>query len=118
MIEAAANSLIEGVSAAAGMLADVAASHPAVTGQIAEALHQEDGEQTRCMACTILANAFVFQETLAGGPETACKHVGVRPTAALPNAKAVVIILTATGLPDETHNVLGPVWLERVRLFT
>ena len=68
VIEAAADSLVEGVSAAAGMLADVTVTHPAVTKQIAEALHQEDGEQTRRMACTILANAFVFQETLAGGP--------------------------------------------------
>lgn len=68
VIEAAANSLVEGVSAAAGLLADVATTHSAVTSQIGEALHQEDGEQTRRMACTILANAFVFQETLAGGP--------------------------------------------------
>jgi hypothetical protein len=68
VIEAAANSLVEGVSEAAGMLADVAATNSGVTKQIAAALHQEDGEQTRRMACTILANAFVFQETLAGGP--------------------------------------------------
>ncbi len=68
VIEAAANSLIEGVSESAGMLAELAISHPAVTSQIAQALHQEDGEQTQRMACTILANAFVFQENLAGGP--------------------------------------------------
>ena len=68
VIEAAANSLVEGVSEAAGTLAEVASTHPGVTSQIALALHQEDGEQTRRMACTILANAFVFQETLAGGP--------------------------------------------------
>lgn len=68
VIEAAADSLIEGVSAAAGILAELGSSNPGVTVQIAQALHQEDGEQTLRMACTILANAFVFQETLAGGP--------------------------------------------------
>jgi hypothetical protein len=68
VIDAAANSLVEGVAEVAGMLTEVAVSHPGVTQDIAKALHQEDEEQTRRMAATILANAFVFQETLAGGP--------------------------------------------------
>jgi len=36
--------------------------------KISQQLYQEDGEQTRRMATSILANAFVFHETLAGGP--------------------------------------------------
>ena len=68
IIDKAANQLVSGVSEAAGLLADIAASHPGAIHKISEELRQEDGEQTRRMATTILANAFVFQETLAGGP--------------------------------------------------
>lgn len=48
-------------------------SHPNAVHRISEVLKQEDGEQTRRMAMTILANAFVFHENLAGGasPELA-----------------------------------------------
>jgi hypothetical protein len=49
------------------LLGDAAKSHPGAVRQIAAELHQEDGEQTRGMAATILADALVFQETLAGG---------------------------------------------------
>jgi hypothetical protein len=68
VIEAAANLLVDGVSEAAGLLGEMAAMHPNAVQKIAFELHQEDGEQTRRMAATILANAFVFQESLAGGP--------------------------------------------------
>jgi hypothetical protein len=68
IIEAAAAVLVNGVSEAAGLLGDMAATHPGAIYKIATELHQEDGEQTRGMAATILANAFVFQESLAGGP--------------------------------------------------
>lgn len=68
VIEAAANILITGVQEAAGLLAEMANAHPGSIQKIAAELHQEDGEQTRRMATTILANAFVFQESLAGGP--------------------------------------------------
>jgi hypothetical protein len=67
VIEEAADRLVIGVSEAAGLLSDIAAAHPGATKKISEELRQEDGEQTQRMAATILANAFVFQETLAGG---------------------------------------------------
>ena len=59
---------MSGVSDAAGLLEDMAASHPGRIHKISEELRQEDGEQTRRMAATILVNAFVFMESLAGGP--------------------------------------------------
>jgi len=68
VIEAAADHLVNGVSEAAGLLGEMAHAHPGAIQKISEQLHQEDGEQTRRMATTILANAFVFQESLAGGP--------------------------------------------------
>lgn len=68
MIEEAANHLVSGVTEAAGMLEDIVSSHPGAIHKISQELRQEDGEQTRRMAITILANAFVFQESLAGGP--------------------------------------------------
>ena len=68
VIEEAANQLVSGVSEAAGLMGDMATAHAGAIHKISEELRQEDGEQTRRMATTILANAFVFQETLAGGP--------------------------------------------------
>ncbi|MGD0276026.1 MAG: hypothetical protein ABSB79_08210 [Syntrophales bacterium] len=68
VIEEAANQLVNGVSEGAGLLEDIAEAHPGAIHKISEEMHQEDGEQTRRMATTILANAFVFQESLAGGP--------------------------------------------------
>jgi hypothetical protein len=68
VIDEAANLLVESVSDAAGMLADMASANPGAINKISLELRQEDGEQTRRMAATILANAFVFHETLAGGP--------------------------------------------------
>lgn len=46
----------------------MAYAHPGAIHKISEELRQEDGDQTRRMAATILANAFLFQENLAGGP--------------------------------------------------
>lgn len=68
VIDQAANELVVGVSEAAGMLEEMADQHSGAIHQISEKLYQEDGAQTRRMAATILANAFIFQETLAGGP--------------------------------------------------
>jgi len=68
IIDEAANQLVSGVSEAAGLLGYMATAHPGAVHHISEELRQEDGEQTRRMATTILANAFVFQESLAGGP--------------------------------------------------
>ncbi len=68
IVEAAADRLMVGVQQAAGQLAGIETKHPAALDRIAEALCQEDSEQTRRMATTILANAFMFHENLAHGP--------------------------------------------------
>jgi hypothetical protein len=68
VIEEAVNHLVSGVSEAAGLLNEIATVHPGAIEKICQELRQEDGEQTRRIAATILANAFVFQEALAGGP--------------------------------------------------
>lgn len=67
VIEEAANKLETGVKAAAALLADMAAAHPGTIKKICEELRQQDGEQTRRMATTILANALVFHESLSRG---------------------------------------------------
>jgi surface antigen len=67
IIDEAANQLVSGVSEAAGLLAEMAKVHPGAIHKISEELCQEASDQTRRMAATMLANAFVFQETLAGG---------------------------------------------------
>lgn len=68
VIEQAANQLVEGVSEAAGLLGEITHAHPGAMHEICRELRQHDDEQTRRMATTILANAFVFQESLARGP--------------------------------------------------
>ncbi len=67
VVEEASNKLVEGVSAAASLLPDMAITHPGAVRRVCEELRQQDGEQTRRMATTILANALVFHETLARG---------------------------------------------------
>lgn len=68
IVEAAADKLMIGVQQAAGQLAGIQMKHPAALDRIAHALFQEDSDQTRRMATTILANAFMFHENLAHGP--------------------------------------------------
>lgn len=68
IVEAAADQLMTGVEQAAGQLAGIEQKNPAALERIAAALCQEDSEQTRRMATTILANAFMFHENLAHGP--------------------------------------------------
>jgi hypothetical protein len=68
VVEAAADRLMIGVQQAAGQLAGIETMFPAALDRIARALCQEDSEQTRRMATTILANAFMFHENLAHGP--------------------------------------------------
>lgn len=68
IIEQAANQLVEGVSEAAGLLGEITHAHPGAMHEICRELRQHDDEQTRRMAATILANAFVFHESLARGP--------------------------------------------------
>ena len=69
VIEKAADQLVTGVNEAAGLLREMLEEHPGAIHQIGEELRQADSDQTRRMAATILANAFVFQENLAGGPD-------------------------------------------------
>lgn len=68
IVEAAADKLMMGVSQAAGHMAGIEETYPAAIEKLAQALCQEDSEQTRRMATTILANAFMFHENLAHGP--------------------------------------------------
>lgn len=68
IVEAAADRLMIGVQQAAGQLAGIETKFPAALDRIARALCQEDSDQTRRMATTILANAFMFHENLAHGP--------------------------------------------------
>ncbi|HTD21784.1 MAG TPA: hypothetical protein VK738_03970 [Terriglobales bacterium] len=68
IIEQAANELVKGVTEAAGLVGEMAHDHPGSMQEICKELRQHDDEQTRRMATTILANAFVFQEGLARGP--------------------------------------------------
>lgn len=68
IIDRAADELTAGINAAAGIFAEVAHQYPGAVEKIAEELRQEPGEQTLRMAAAILANAFVFHESLAGGP--------------------------------------------------
>jgi len=67
VVEEAANKLVEGVSEAAALLEDMTMAHPGAMKKICEELRQQEGEQTRRMATTILANALVFHESLARG---------------------------------------------------
>ena len=69
VIEKAADQLVTGVSEAAGLLREMLEEHPGAIHQIGAELRQTDSDQTRRMAATILANAFVFQGNLAGGPD-------------------------------------------------
>lgn len=66
VIEQAVSNLVGGVGEAAGILTEIAKANKEAIEQIGKELFQEDGEQTRRMAATILANAFVFHENLAG----------------------------------------------------
>jgi hypothetical protein len=66
VIDEAATELVNGVSEAAGRLIEIAKENHEAVEKMARELYQEDGEQTRRMAATILANAFVFHGSLAG----------------------------------------------------
>ena len=55
--------LEQSIGEAAGRLRETAG--PYVLGKMAQALHQEDGDQTSRMACAIVANALVFHTAIA-----------------------------------------------------
>ena len=67
LINQAASILEMGVSQAAGLLDEIAKVRLGSVRRMAEALHQQDSPQTRRMAATVMANAFMFHEALAGG---------------------------------------------------
>lgn len=66
IVDDASNRLVQGVSNAAGILSDLAQEYRAALDHIAALLHQEERIQTRRMAMTIVANAFVFHASLVG----------------------------------------------------
>jgi hypothetical protein len=66
IVDDASNRLVQGVSDAAGILTDLAQEYRTALDAIAALLHQEERIQTRRMAMTIIANAFVFHASLVG----------------------------------------------------
>jgi hypothetical protein len=68
MVDIAADQLIFGISEAACLIESLKKTNPQKLHEISVRLQQEDGVQTRRMAMTILANAFIFHDVLAGGP--------------------------------------------------
>ena len=68
IIEEAVEALVAGLREASGLLGEIALDNPSAVSKISAHLRQEDGEQTRRMAATILVDAFLFHENLAGGP--------------------------------------------------
>jgi hypothetical protein len=66
VVNEASNRLVVGVSDTAGMLTDLASDYRGTLDAIAALLHQEERIQTRRMAMTIAANAFVFHAGLVG----------------------------------------------------
>jgi hypothetical protein len=67
VIDRAVDVLVDGVTDAAGLMSEMAQRHRGALLHIAEELCQEEAEQTRRMAATILTSAFMFHEVLAGG---------------------------------------------------
>lgn len=67
VIDEATDILAEGVTYASNHLEGAVKSHPGQIETLCNELHQENSPQTRRMAMTILANAFIFHESLAGG---------------------------------------------------
>ena len=72
-VNRAADTLQQGIEQAVTVLNQVAEQRPAITRAIARLLGMADLEQTRRMACAIIANAMVFHERIAG------MHDGVKP---------------------------------------
>ncbi|MBI4288880.1 MAG: hypothetical protein HY671_10680 [Chloroflexi bacterium] len=68
VIDKAADRLESGVTEAAALFNEMAKTHPGAAQKVCQELRQKDVKQTREMAMTILANALVFHQSLAGGP--------------------------------------------------
>jgi hypothetical protein len=69
LIDSAAEILENGARLVASQIEAAAAGHPGIGIAIADTLKQDAGFQTYSMTATILINAFVFQETLAGASQ-------------------------------------------------
>ena len=65
-VDAATDTLEQGISAAAKILDEMDTNRQAVTMDIARLLGMSNVPQTRRMACAIIANALVFHERIAG----------------------------------------------------
>ncbi len=100
LIDEAANILEIGVNQAAGLLDEFATRHSRAIEIIADELQQQDSTQTRRMATTILANAFMFHENLARGPGALA---GVR---SLDELKNVPLGLSKSDILDEWRKIL------------
>ena len=72
-VDAATDTLQDGIDAAAKLLDAVDASRPGITRALAQLLGMANVPQTRRMACAIIANALVFHERIAG------MHAEVQP---------------------------------------
>ncbi len=65
-VDAATDTLQDGIDAAAKLLDAVDDTRPGITRAMAQLLGMENVPQTRRMACAIIANALVFHERIAG----------------------------------------------------
>ena len=65
-IDQAADVLQQGIQRAADLLSGIARQRGPMVRAVAEILGMEDSEQTRRMACAVVANAMIFQERLSG----------------------------------------------------
>ena len=89
-VNRAADTLQQGIERAVAVLNQVAEQRPATSRAIAHLLGMEDLEQTRRMACAIIANAMVFHERIAG------MHDGVKP----------LRLVCGAGVPNPQDEVL------------
>lgn len=99
VIDKAADELMSGIHEAAGLFSETTASKAGAMEKIAEELRQESGEQTWRMASAIVANAFVFHESLAGGPGNLGKIKSLEELKSKGN-------LTKSGVLDEWRAIL------------
>ena len=99
IVDAAADELAQGVEQAAGLFSEAVRSRSDLGDRLADELRQEDdgNGQTRRMAMTVIANAFVFHEALTGWR-------GIRGCAELRQEAAGV--LTQDTVLDEWRNIL------------
>ena len=89
-VNRAADTLQQGIEHAVAVLNQVAEQRPPITRAIARMLGMHDLEQTRRMACAIIANAMVFHERIAG------MHEGVKP----------LRLVCGAGVPNPQNEIL------------